>query len=140
MSTTTLTKHLVTTTFGIEEWDEAPTWEAHGRRITRARVVKRYEGALAGTGTMEYVMAYEDDGTACYVGLERVEGTLDGREGAFLMEDRGTFRDGVAASDFQIVEGSGTDELAGIEGTAIVDAVKADTQRMRLEYALPHAS
>ena len=37
---------------------------------------------------------------------------------------------------YQIIEGSGTDHLSGIAGSASVDAVKADTQRMRLDYKL----
>ena len=61
MSTTTLANHVVTATFGIDRWDEAPTWEDGSRRITRATVVKRYEGALQATGTMEYVMAYAEE-------------------------------------------------------------------------------
>ena len=124
-------------TFGIERWDEHPTWQGDDRKITRATVVKRYVGALDAIGTMEYVMAYAPDGTARYVGLERVDGTLDGHPGSFVFEDTGTFRDGVAASSFRIVEGSGTGELTGISGQASVDAVHADTQTMTLEYALP---
>ena len=61
-------------TFGIERWDEQPTWQGDDRKVTRATVVKRYHGALEATGTMEYVMAYAPDGTARYVGLERVDG------------------------------------------------------------------
>ena len=124
-------------TFGIERWDEHPTWEGDDRKITRATVVKRYRGPLEATGTMEYVMADAPDGAARYAGLERVEGTLEGRRGAFVFEDTGEFRDGVAASNFRIVDGSGTGDLAGISGTATVDAVHADTQTMTLDYALP---
>ena len=124
-------------TFGIERWDEHPTWQGDDRKVTRATVVKRYVGALDAIGTMEYVMAYGPDGSARYVGLERVDGTLDGRPGSFVLEDAGTFRDGVAASSFLIVEGSGTGELAGITGHASVDAIHADTQTMTLEYAVP---
>lgn len=129
-------RHQVEATFGIDQWDEAPTWTGGDRKITRATVVKAYHGALEAVGTMEYVMAYAPDGTARYTGIERVEGTLDSRHGSFLMEDAGTFRDGVAASAFRIIEGSGTEALTGITGSASVDAVKADTQRMRLEYEL----
>ena len=134
------TRH-ATPTFGIDGWDESTTWEGEdGRKQTRATVTKRYRGDLEATGVMEYVMAYAADGTATYVGLERVTGTLAGRTGSFFFRDAGAFRDGVAASSFEIVDGSGTDELSGIRGSAAVDAVKADTQTMHLTYELdpPH--
>ncbi len=97
-------------------------------------MTKGYHGDLEATGVMEYVMAYAPDGTATFVGIERVDGRLGGRRGTFVMRDGGEFRDGVAASTFEILAGSGTGELTGVRGTATVDAVKADTQTMRLAY------
>ncbi|HEV7604373.1 MAG TPA: DUF3224 domain-containing protein [Candidatus Limnocylindrales bacterium] len=124
-------------TFGIKSWDEAPWHDSRdGRKLTRATVVKTYSGDLEGEGTMQYVMAYASEASAIFVGIERVEGRLAGRSGAFAMKDEGTFEGGVAASSFEIVEGSGTGDLRGIRGRASVDAVKADTQTMTLEYEL----
>ena len=58
-----MTEH-ATPTFGIEAWDEHPTWEGDdGRSVTRATVTKRYHGELDATGVMEYVMAYAPDGS-----------------------------------------------------------------------------
>jgi hypothetical protein len=132
---TTKTATQATATFGIDGWDEQPTFEGDGgRKITRATVTKGYHGDLEGTGVMEYVMAYAPDGTATFVGIERFEGRLGDRRGTFVMRDGGEFRDGVAASSFEILAGSGTGELTGLRGTASVDAVKADTQSMRLTY------
>ena len=127
----------VTPTFGIRAWDEQPWHEGeNGRKLTRATVTKTYEGALQGEGTMEYVMAYADAARATFVGIERFEGSLDGRSGSFVMKDVGRFEDGVAASSFEILPGSGTGDLQGIRGSATVDAVKADTQTMTLDYDL----
>jgi hypothetical protein len=124
-------------TFGIKSWDEKPWHEGdHGRKLTRATVVKTYSGDLNGEGTMEYVMNYSNEKAAIFVGLERVTGHLDGRHGTFVMKDDGVFENGVAASSFEIVEGSGTGELAGIRGRASVDAIKADTQTITVDYTL----
>ena len=122
-------------TFGIDGWDEQPTFEGDdGRKITRATVTKGFHSDLEATGVMEYVTAYAPDGTATFVGIERVDGRLGGRRGSFVMRDSGEFRDGVAASSFEILAGSGTGELSGLRGSAAVDAVKADAQAMRLRY------
>ena len=126
-----------TATFGIKSWDETPWHEGKdGRKLTRATVVKTYSGDLEGEGTMAYVMAYSSEAAATFVGLERVEGRLAGRTGSFVMKDDGVFSDGVAASSFEIVEDTGTGDLHGITGRASVDAVKADTQTIKLEYEL----
>ncbi len=85
---------------------------------------------------MEYVMAYTDANRAVYVGMERVVGSLAGVVGSFVMRDSGTFENGVAASSFDIVEGSGTEQLSSIRGKASVDAITADEQRLSIEYDL----
>lgn len=126
-----------TATFGIKSWDEKPWHEGeNGRKLTRATVVKTYSGDLAGEGKIEYVMAYASEASAVFVGFERIDGRLAGREGTFVMKDDGVFEEGVAASSFEIVEGSGTGDLDGIRGRASVDAVKADTQTITFEYDL----
>ena len=126
-----------TATFGIESWDEKAWHEGgDGHKLTRATVVKAYSGDLEGKGTMEYVMAYASEKSATFVGMELVVGRLAGQTGSFVMRDVGVFENGVAASSFEIVEGSGTADLAGIRGRASVAAVKADTQTMTLEYEL----
>jgi len=126
-----------TATFGIKSWDEKPWHEGEGgRKLTRATVVKTYSGALDGEGTIEYVMAYSSEKSAVFVGLERVEGRLDGHDGTFVMKDDGGFENGVAASSFVIVEDSGTGDLHGISGRASVAAVEADTQTITFDYEL----
>ena len=61
-------------------------------------------------------MAYHADGSASFVGVEHFEGAYKGRQGSAAFEHRGTFRDGVAASQFHVLEGSGTNDLAGLVG------------------------
>ena len=124
-------------TFEIKSWDEQPWHEAGGgRKLTQATVTKIYHGPLEATGTMHYVMAYADEGTATYVGLELVDGMLDGRTGTFVLKDVGGFEGGIARPAIEIVEGSGSGELGHLRGTASVDATKKDVQTMTLDYDL----
>ena len=57
---------------------------------------KSFEGDIAGESTVRVVMGYREDGTATFVGLERVVGTLGERAGSFLLQHTGSF-DGKAA-------------------------------------------
>jgi hypothetical protein len=109
--------------FDVESWDEQPILAAEGgAKVTRASVTMRFEGDLAGTGSVEWLMSYEDDGTATFVGLERVVGELDGRSGSFVLQHVGRFDGELAQASLTVLSGSGTGELTGLSGTGTLEA------------------
>ena len=61
-------------------------------------------------------MLYRADGSATFVGLERVVGQLAGRAGSFVLQRTGVFENGVAKESFAVIAGSGTGELRGLRG------------------------
>ena len=61
-------------------------------------------------------MVYGQDGTARYVGLQRIEGSLGGKEGSFVVESNGDFDGGEAKGTWVVIAGSGTGDLAGLTG------------------------
>ena len=85
-------------------------------KLTRASVVKSYQGDITGEGKLEYLMMYRDDGSASFVGLERVVGSVGGRSGSFVLQHSGTFKAGVATVTLIVVPGSGTGDLQGLRG------------------------
>jgi Protein of unknown function (DUF3224) len=105
-----------TGSFTIKSWDERPFAELEGApKLTQARVTTTYGGDLDGEGTSTLVMAY-DGADASYTGYERVVGSLSGRSGSFVLRLAGGFEQGAARTDWTVVEGSGTGELAGLGG------------------------
>ena len=105
-----------TGSFTIKSWDEQPFAEVEGApKLTQARVTTTYTGDLDGEGTSTLVMAY-DRADASYAGYERVVGSLGGRSGSFVLRLAGGFEQGAARTDWTVVEGSGTGELAGLQG------------------------
>jgi hypothetical protein len=63
--------------FSIKKWDEKPYSEGEDRpRLTRAVVIKAYTGDIEGEGRVEYLMMYRGDGSASFVGLERIDGRI----------------------------------------------------------------
>ena len=98
-------------------WDESTYQELEdGRKLTRATVPFSFSGDLEGEGVMEFLMCYRPDGTASYVGQQAVSGTLTGRKGGFVVHATGGYADGEASWTWSVVRGSGTEELAGIDG------------------------
>ncbi|MGA4847546.1 DUF3224 domain-containing protein [Streptomyces sp. G5(2025)] len=111
-------------TFTFAGWDEQPVAGVEGgARITHAAVINDYVGTIEAAGTAcEYTIAYTSGTTGAYVGYEFIDGTLDGRKGSFVIEQRGSFvRDGIECA-FTVLPGSGTGELAGLTGTGTFTA------------------
>ncbi len=134
----------ITASCSPTKWDEHPYEKIPPTmRMTKASVQFSYKGHMEGIGQTEYTMFYqhydESDphkATASYVGLTRFKGTLSGKSGSFVMEDRGTFAGGVATTTSTIVPGSGTDQLKGIAGAGTATATPQGVQ-FELQYTLP---
>jgi hypothetical protein len=103
--------------FAIRSWDEKPYSEAEGLpKLTQASVSKTYTGDITGEAHVEYLMMYRSDGSATFVGLERIVGQLVGRSGSFVLQRTGVFESGEAKESYSVVPGSGTDALQGLTG------------------------
>ena len=103
--------------FAIKSWDEKPYSEGQDQpKLTRATVIKTYTGDIAGEAQVEYLMMYRRDGSATFVGLERVVGRIGGKTGTFVLQRTGIFENGVAKESYSVIPGSATEELQGLRG------------------------
>lgn len=124
-------------TFTVKSWDENTYEELSGNaKLTRARMVYSYAGALAAEGTSDTLLCYRDDGTAVYTGLDRMTGQLAGRSGSFILRSEGAYEGGEARTNWQIIEGSGTGELGGLRGTGSAVSSSAPGGTFSLDYDL----
>lgn len=124
-------------------WEESRVAESDGSHaVARAVFTTTYEGDVEGESTCALLLAYVDGDpeepetlVGPYVGYEHVTGTLGGRAGTFVLAARGDHRGGVARTEVEVVEGSGTGELAGLSGAGSY-AAEAMTYTMTLDYEL----
>ena len=123
--------------FQISSWDENAYHELEGRRLTRASVSQRFDGDIAGDGAAEWLMAYQADGTARFVGLQLVDGEVAGRRGTFVLETSGEFDGGMARWEASVVPGSPTGELAELRGRGRFEAPHGSEASYELEVELP---
>ncbi len=128
-------KHSAAATFQVKNWDEKP-YEEHdeGLKLTRATVSKSFQGDIEGEGTVEYLMVHRGDGTANFVGVERVVGRIGERSGSFVLQHSGTFEGGTAKATWFVVPGSGTGELRGLRGEGGFASGHAEDYPITLEY------
>ena len=88
----------------------------------RLSINKQFHGDLEATsqGQMLSVMT-EVKGSAGYVAIEQVSGTLHGRQGTFVLQHSGIMTRGQPSLTIVVVPDSGTGELAGLSGTMTID-------------------
>ena len=123
--------------FAIKSWDEKPYSEGAGLpKLTRASVTKTFTGDIEGEGQVEYLMMYRSDGSASFVGLERIVGRIGTRSGTFVLQRSGVFENGQAKESYSVVGGSGTGELAGLRGEGTSDVGHGMEHPFVLNYDL----
>lgn len=89
--------------------------------IGRMAIAKTWSGDLAGTSHGLMLSAGDPQrGSAGYVALEIVDGTLDGHVGSVAFQQFGVMREGDQELRYDVVPGSGTGGLAGIDGTLVL--------------------
>ena len=119
--------------------EEASGAEDDNTDLGRMSLSKAFEGDLVATGEGSMLTAVTStEGSAGYVAIERVVGTLRGRSGSFVLQHSGTMSGDEQSLAITIVPDSGTGELEGIAGEfglEIVDGV----HHYELTYTLPEA-
>lgn len=124
-------------TFQLKSWDEKPYSEVPGEpKLTRASVAKSFHGDIEGEGTLEYLLFHRTDGSASFIGLERVVGRVGNRSGSFVLQHSGTFEGGTATARWFVVPGSGTGDLRGLHGEGGFASAHAEHYPITLDYDL----
>lgn len=107
-----------------------------GAMLGRFSIDKQFHGELEATSRGEMLTAgTATKGSAGYVAMERVSGTLGGKRGTFALQHTGTMNRGVPGLVVSVVPDSGTGELEGLTGTMKINIVEKKHFYV-FEYAL----
>ena len=107
-----------------------------GAKLTHAWGDQAFSGDIEGEGAVHWLMSYRSDGSARYVGLQRIKGEIGGRKGSFIIEAAGDFDGAASRGSWSIIPASGTDDLKGITGTGKFEAPGGPKATYELEYDL----
>ena len=108
--------------FDVKSTPHPPYGEADGVILGRMSIAKDFHGDLVGTGSVEMLAARTAvAGSAGYVAIERVVGSLGGRSGSFVLQHTGTMNRGVPSLSVTVVPDSGSGALAGLTGTFSIE-------------------
>ncbi len=95
---------------------------ADGVVLGRMTIDKQFHGALDATSRGQMLTGMSPvKGSAGYVAIERVTGTLEGQAGSFILQHSGTMDRGAASLTLTVVPDSGTDALVGLRGSMVID-------------------
>ncbi|GGH08328.1 hypothetical protein GCM10007420_26480 [Glycocaulis albus] len=129
-----MTTHAATGSFTVQM---TPQGEAEPGAHTRYNVTKTFSGDFEGTASGEMLGVFDSAaGSGAYVLIERLEGRLEAREGAFSLVHRGVMDAGAQSLSITVVPGSGAGELTGIAGEFLLDIVDG-AHNYTLAYTLP---
>src|SRR5262249_50249834 len=99
-----------------------------------------FHGALEAASRGEMLASSDGkSGAGGYVALELVRGTLDGREGSFVLQHSSTMAHGAAEQSIVVVPESGTGAPAGLRGRMVMDIAPGGAHAYRFDYELPDA-
>lgn len=109
--------------------------------VGRFTLDKKYHGDLEGGGSGEMLTTMTAvKGSAGYVAIEKVTGTLAGRSGTFQLQHAGTMNRGAPSLIISVVPDSGTGELAGLTGRMAISIAADGAHYYTFEYSLPEKS
>jgi hypothetical protein len=111
--------------------------QAEGSGHGRMAIDKRFEGDLEATSQGEMLSFMSTTkGSAGYVAIERVTGSLAGRKGSFVFQHSGTMNRGAPELSVTVVPDSGTGELTGLSGSMKIVITPDGKHSYEMTYAL----
>jgi len=102
--------------FQIKDWQETTQSENAGLKRSLANVKLEYTGDIVGTSELQYLLNYQADGNAEFVGFESIQACVNGISSILVLRHLGRFVAGVASSQFEVIQSSIEDKLIGSIG------------------------
>lgn len=114
-----------------------PYYQGDGTTLGRMSIDKQFHGELQASSKGEMLTAMTSvKGSAGYVAIEQVSGTLSGKTGRFVLQHFGVMHDGKERLVLEVVPNSGTEQLVGLVGTMKI-RIEAGQHFYDFDYSLP---
>lgn len=125
--------------FEVKLNPQAPDDKVGDPTVGRMSIDKQFHGDLEAASKGQMLTAMTDiKGSAGYVAIERVTGTLHGRSGSFALQHSGIMNRGVPQLTITVVPDSGTGQLLGLAGKMAITIIDGK-HSYDFEYTLPEA-
>jgi hypothetical protein len=130
----------ITGNFNVTLTPQAAAPGIEAAQLGRQTLDKQFHGDLEAHSLGEMLASISPvQGSAGYVAIERVNGTLQGKQGAFVLMHTGTMNRGERQLTVQVVPDSGTGELTGLSGLMDIQITNGQ-HGYSFDYTLPEAA
>jgi hypothetical protein len=127
-------------TFEVKVTPQAADDQVGDPTVGRLAIDKQFLGDLQATSKGQMLAVGTDvKGSAGYVAMERVSGTLHGKQGTFALQHSGTMTRGMPKLSVTVVPDSGTGQLVGLAGKMEIKIVDG-RHSYDMEYTLAEAT
>lgn len=124
-------------TFDVKLTPMPPEAQVGDPALGRMSLDKQFHGQLEATSKGQMLAARTAvEGSAGYVAMERVNGTLNGRAGTFVLQHSGTMARGAQSLSVTVVPDSATGELVGLTGSMRI-IITGRQHSYEFDYTLP---
>ena len=113
---TEIEKQRATGRINVTSFEALPLDDAGAFTISQANVTEEFAGDLVGVGSVRFIIVDEPGGAKHFTGMDCFLGKIGGRSGSFIFQNSGTLEDDRLKSVWQVLPGSGTEELSGLRG------------------------
>lgn len=132
---------MTTNTFTMTGWEEhVVSGPEDGPRFAHAHATFAYAGIIEGSSSCDYLLYYAgpgyDGGGHTSPGLERIEGSVDGRKGSFIIRHDVSFAGHEVTGTWTVVPGSATGELTGLSGSGGSISGASETMAYTFDFVL----
>lgn len=129
--------NVAASSFTVTSWEEQPfDGPSDGLKITQAIVSTNFVGDITGVGSVIYIMKHQDNGTANFIGLQQINGSIGNLKGSFAIEQNGFFDGKEAKGTCIIKKGSGTGDFTNLDGQGEFIAPMGKEGSLKLIYNL----
>ena len=124
-------------TFEVKITPQTPDGKFEDANMGRMTIDKQFHGDLEGASKGQMLTGMtEVKGSAGYVAMERVTGTLKGRSGSFVLQHSATMNRGAPQLSITVVPDSGAGQLVGLTGKMEI-IINNGKHSYDFEYTLP---
>lgn len=123
--------------FEVTSWSEEQAGGLEDTvKVTTAAIGQRFRGAIEADTITDTVMTYHDDGTAEFVGYQRVVGRVGDKAGSFVLRGLGTYDGHEARTELEVIPGSARGDLSGLTGRGVAVAPHGSTGTFHFDLEL----
>ena len=121
-------------TINVLESRAEPYDETAGPALSILSIRETFEGDIEGESVVRALQIRQEDGAIHMLSLQRVNGSLSGRKGSFVLQGSETIEDKTIKASWFVVPGSGTGELSGLRGTGGFEGRFGEGSHGTLDY------